>query len=75
MATGLPHLTTKGEGMGNDGVRRLPWLEDGLEKWLFTRKELHLPATPVESEWLMREQVYLSSPSDPGSNPSFSFAE
>lgn len=50
MATGLPHLTTKDEGMGNDGVKRLPWLEEGLEKWLFTQKELHLPATPVESE-------------------------
>lgn len=75
MATGLPHLTTKDEGMGNDGVKRLPWLEEGLEKWFFIQKKLHLPATPVASEWLMREQVDLSSPSDPGSNPSFLFAE
>lgn len=50
MARSLPHLTTKDEGMGNDGVKPLPWLEKGLEKWPFTWKELHLPATPAVSE-------------------------
>lgn len=55
MASSLPHLTTKDEGMGNDGVKHLPWLEKGLEKRPFIQKELHLPATPAVSEWLMRK--------------------
>lgn len=76
MASSLPHLTTKDEGMGNDGVKHLPWLEKGLEKRPFIQKELHLPATLAVSEWLMRKKVVLCySPSDPGSNLSFSFAE
>lgn len=50
MDSSLPHHMTKEEGMGNDGVKCLPWLEEGLEKWLFTLKELHPHLPPVASE-------------------------